>query len=87
MGLAFDFVKGEGPGDRATRCAAPPTSSGCSAFEPREALAHVLEAIRQMRRELAGRVPLIGFAGAPFTLAVVRDRRRPLEQLTRTPRR
>jgi len=29
----------------------------------------VLEAVRQIQRELAGRVPLIGFAGAPFTLA------------------
>ena len=38
-------------------------------FEPREALAYVLDAIRQIQRELAGRVPLIGFAGAPFTLA------------------
>ena len=38
-------------------------------FEPREALAHVLTAIRQIQGELAGRVPLIGFAGAPFTLA------------------
>src|SRR4029077_15034029 len=36
---------------------------------PREALAPVLEAIRQIKVELAGRVPLIGFAGAPFTLA------------------
>ena len=29
----------------------------------------MLDAIRQIKRELAGRVPLIGFAGAPFTLA------------------
>ena len=29
----------------------------------------MLEAIRLVRRELDGRVPLIGFAGAPFTLA------------------
>ena len=29
----------------------------------------VLEAIRTLRRELEGKVPLIGFAGAPFTLA------------------
>src|SRR6202023_391711 len=38
-------------------------------FEPREALSDVLDAIRQVKHELAGRVPLIGFAGAPFTLA------------------
>jgi len=38
-------------------------------FEPREALSHVLDTIRQVKHELAGRVPLIGFAGAPFTLA------------------
>jgi len=30
---------------------------------------YVLEAVRLVRKELAGRVPLIGFAGAPFTLA------------------
>ncbi len=34
-----------------------------------EDLAHVMETIRIVRRALAGRVPLIGFAGAPFTLA------------------
>jgi uroporphyrinogen decarboxylase len=38
-------------------------------FEPRAALAFTLDAIRMVKRELAGRVPLIGFAGAPFTLA------------------
>jgi uroporphyrinogen decarboxylase len=32
-------------------------------------MAHVLETIRLLRRELEGRVPLIGFGGAPFTLA------------------
>ena len=34
-----------------------------------EELGFVYETIRILRRELAGRVPLIGFAGAPFTLA------------------
>jgi uroporphyrinogen decarboxylase len=35
---------------------------------PEEDLGYVLDAIRLARRELAGRVPLIGFAGAPWTL-------------------
>lgn len=34
-----------------------------------EGLPHVLEAIRMIRKELDGKTPLIGFAGAPFTLA------------------
>jgi uroporphyrinogen decarboxylase len=68
MGLPFDFIKGEGPqierpiGDESD-------IDRLTVFEPRQALAHVLEAIRQIKTELAGRVPLIGFAGAPFTLA------------------
>jgi uroporphyrinogen decarboxylase len=37
-------------------------------IEPEEHLGYVLDAIRLARRELAGRVPLIGFAGAPWTL-------------------
>ncbi len=68
MGIGFDFVQGEGPAiDQPLR-----TESDLQRvrpFEPREALGHVLEAIRLVQRELAGRVPLIGFAGAPFTLA------------------
>ncbi len=37
-------------------------------FEPREALGYMLDALRLARQELNGRVPLIGFAGAPWTL-------------------
>ncbi|HEX6462858.1 MAG TPA: uroporphyrinogen decarboxylase family protein, partial [Vicinamibacterales bacterium] len=36
---------------------------------PRKALAHVLTTIRLLRKELEDRVPLIGFGGAPFTMA------------------
>ena len=68
MGLDFDFVKGEGP-----QIVNPIRSANdvgrLRRFEPREALAHVLETIRLVRRALDGRVPLIGFGGAPFTLA------------------
>jgi len=37
--------------------------------DPREEVPFVFETIRVLRRELAGRVPLIGFAATPFTLA------------------
>jgi len=37
--------------------------------DAREATPYVLEAVRLIRRQLGGRVPLIGFAGAPFTMA------------------
>jgi uroporphyrinogen decarboxylase len=68
MGLDFDFVKGEGPSiERPIRDGSD--VDRLRMFEPREALAHVLETIRILRGELAGRVPLIGFGGAPFTLA------------------
>ncbi len=68
LGLPFDFVKGEGPSiENPIRTA--DDVGRLRRFEPREALAHVLETIRILRRELSGRVPLIGFGGAPFTLA------------------
>ena len=37
--------------------------------DPRETVAYTLDAIRITQRELGGRIPLIGFSGAPFTLA------------------
>ncbi|MBU0730194.1 MAG: uroporphyrinogen decarboxylase [Proteobacteria bacterium] len=37
--------------------------------DPEDDLGYVMETIRILRKELAGRVPLIGFSGAPFTLA------------------
>jgi uroporphyrinogen decarboxylase len=37
--------------------------------DPEKDLGFVLEAVRVLRRELAGQVPLIGFSGLPFTLA------------------
>ena len=68
MGLPFDFVHGEGPAIE-TPIRTESDIDRLAVFEPREALAHVLETIRLARRELASRIPLIGFAGAPFTLA------------------
>jgi uroporphyrinogen decarboxylase len=68
MGLRFDFVKGEGPAvENPIRHA--DDVERLRRFDPREALGHVLETIRLLRVELEGRVPLIGFGGAPFTMA------------------
>jgi uroporphyrinogen decarboxylase len=68
MGLPFDFVKGEGP-QIERPIESPADIDALRSFEPRVALSHVLETITLVQHELAGRVPLIGFAGAPFTLA------------------
>src|SRR6266511_2084798 len=68
MGIRFDFIRGEGPSiENPLRSEAD--LARVHRFEPRERLRYVLEAIRQIKRALGGRVPLIGFAGAPFTLA------------------
>ena len=67
-GIRFDFVRGEGPAiENPIRSEAD--IDRLTPFEPRERLAYVLDAIRLVKQELNGRVPLIGFAGAPFTLA------------------
>jgi uroporphyrinogen decarboxylase len=67
LGLGLSFRKGEGP------VIARPIRSDkdvarLPALDPGRDLGHVLTAIRQAVRELGG-TPLIGFAGAPFTLA------------------
>jgi uroporphyrinogen decarboxylase len=68
MGAPFEFAKGEGPvihepvRDRAG-------IEKLRVFEPEDGLGYVLQAIRLIRKELDGKVPLIGFAGAPFTIA------------------
>jgi uroporphyrinogen decarboxylase len=67
MGVAFDFVQGEGPAiEHPLRTAAD--IDRVRVVDPRETLPFTFEAIRQVKREL-GATPLIGFAGAPFTLA------------------
>jgi uroporphyrinogen decarboxylase len=66
MGLPVEFIKGEGPSISNTI----KTEADVLALRPvvpDEDLGYVMEAIRRVRREVS--VPLIGFAGAPFTLA------------------
>ena len=67
MGMALTVEEGTGP-----RFEAPIRGPGDIAalrpVVPQDDLRYMLDALRLARRELAGRVPLIGFAGAPWTL-------------------
>jgi len=68
MGLQLTFEKGEGPTIH-NPIRTPADIEKLVQPDPRESLSFTLEAIKLTRQELAGRVPLIGFSGAPFTLA------------------
>ncbi|MEZ2720253.1 uroporphyrinogen decarboxylase [Paenalcaligenes hominis] len=67
MGLGLDFVHGEGPQfahpikdeEDVKRLAVPDMAK----------LQYVFDAVNLIRRELDGKVPLIGFAGSPWTIA------------------
>ncbi len=68
MGLGLHFVEGEGPNfEHPVRDLATVGKLGVP--DPEKELRYVLDAVRLIRAELAGRVPLIGFAGSPWTLA------------------
>jgi len=68
LGIGFHFAEGEGPIiEKPVR--SPADVDALRSFDPTDDLGYVLEAIRIVRGELEGRVPLIGFAAAPFTLA------------------
>ncbi len=68
MGLGLSFAEGEGP-----RFARPVRSEAdidrLPPIDPEDDLGYVMAAVRLIRRELDGAVPLIGFSGSPWTLA------------------
>ena len=68
MGIGFEFTEKSGP-----VIAKPLRSAGdmrsIRTADPEGDLGYVLESLRKVRSEIDGKVPLIGFAGAPFTLA------------------
>lgn len=68
MGIDFAFSEGEGPVIQHPLRSRRDVEM-IRVVEPEEGTPYVLETIRQVRRELEGRVPLIGFSAAPFTLA------------------
>ncbi len=68
LGLGLEFEAGEGP------TLAHPVRSAADidrlpTLDPERELRYVMDAVRLIRRELGGRVPLIGFAGSPWTVA------------------
>ncbi|KGQ17786.1 Uroporphyrinogen III decarboxylase [Lysobacter dokdonensis DS-58] len=68
MGLGLYFVEGEGPKfERPVRSAAD--IAKLAVPDMAGELRYVMDAVSVIRRELDGRVPLIGFSGSPWTLA------------------
>jgi uroporphyrinogen decarboxylase len=68
MGLGLYFSEGEGPRfERPVQDEAAVKALGVPDAE--QDLGYVMDAVRTIRKELDGRVPLIGFSGSPWTLA------------------
>jgi uroporphyrinogen decarboxylase len=68
MGIHLEFAKGEGPVIH-NPIRSHSDVEALRVIDPCEELRHVLDTVKLVRRELEGKTPLIGFAGAPFTLA------------------
>jgi uroporphyrinogen decarboxylase len=66
MGLGLYFVTGEGPKFR-NPLQTVDAIRGLRVPDVEKSLGYVFDAVRTIRRELDGQVPLIGFAGSPFT--------------------
>jgi uroporphyrinogen decarboxylase len=68
MGVGLEYSKGDGP------VIHHPVRSGKDVdglreFDPESELSFVYDSVKRIRKELKNKVPLIGFAGAPFTMA------------------
>ncbi|MCQ4346339.1 uroporphyrinogen decarboxylase [Pseudomonas stutzeri] len=68
MGLGLYFESGEGPRFK-KRIDGMADIDALPIPDPEKDLGYVMDAVRTIRRELNGRVPLIGFSGSPWTLA------------------
>lgn len=91
MGLGLYFETGEGPKFKKTVRTEADVSS-LKVIDPKSDLPYVIDAVSLIRRELNGRVPLIGFSGSPWTLATYmieggssRDFRRAKQMLYNSP--
>jgi len=68
MGIDFEFTKGEGPNIKNPVRTMEDVKKMQPVY-PTEQMPYLMESIKTVKRELNGKVPLIGFSGAPFTLA------------------
>ncbi len=68
MGLGLYFAEGEGPRFK-TSLTSIAQVQALGVPDPEDKLRYVMDAVRTIRKELDGRVPLIGFSGSPWTLA------------------
>ena len=68
MGIRIEFAQGDGPVIH-NPVQTEKDVEALRIIEPEEDLPFVMDAIKRTCKELADRVPLIGFAGGPFTLA------------------
>jgi uroporphyrinogen decarboxylase len=84
MGMALTFSEGEGPRLEPVRDRA--AVEALRVPDADESLGYVMDAIRLIRRGLDGKVPLIGFAGAPFTLLTYAVEGKTGKQFTETKR-
>jgi uroporphyrinogen decarboxylase len=83
LGVGLAFIRGEGPAVyRPVRTREDVVR--LREVDPAEHLAYVFEAVRLARQALAERVPLIGFAGGPFTIASYLVEGRPSRDFLRT---
>jgi uroporphyrinogen decarboxylase len=69
LGVGFEFTVGDGPQIKKPLRTTADITAVADQIDADQSLGFVMESIRLVRRALADKVPLIGFAGAPFTLA------------------
>lgn len=68
MGINLEFAKNEGP-VISNPVRTKKDIDAVKVIKPEQDVPYLLDAIKMVKRELNGKVPLIGFSGAPFTLA------------------
>jgi uroporphyrinogen decarboxylase len=68
MGIDFEFTKDDGPQIK-NPVRTMKEVEKMRSFDVEEKMDYLLKSIKLVRKELDGKVPLIGFSGAPFTLA------------------